>query len=181
MQLYSLQLVSPSSTEVWIEWLWCVSCRNGTLMLTDVWLLLKIKCHICDGYYWLFICHVDWHSWKRDTQNCKWSTDVQWLRLAVCGVPPDVVCGVSGQHVVLTYSPLEQFELFKAKHADCDVTKVSRDRSRNVNIRNILHAQHLTSDWNDPLCNSIVLVDTFGRKSWYFFPCVCVCEGMGHA
>ena len=31
-----------------------------------------------------------------------------------------------GQHVVvLTHSPLEQFELFKAEHADCDVSKVS--------------------------------------------------------
>ena len=33
---------------------------------------------------------------------------------------------VSGQHVVvLTHSPSEQFELFKAEHADCDVSKVS--------------------------------------------------------
>ena len=33
---------------------------------------------------------------------------------------------ISGQHVVvLTHSPSEQFELFKAEHADCDVSKVS--------------------------------------------------------
>ena len=33
---------------------------------------------------------------------------------------------ISGQHVVvLTHSCSEQFELFKAEHADCDVSKVS--------------------------------------------------------
>ena len=33
---------------------------------------------------------------------------------------------ICGQHVmVLTHSPLEQFEHFKAEHADCDVSKVS--------------------------------------------------------
>ena len=33
---------------------------------------------------------------------------------------------ISGQHVVvLTHSPSEQFERFKAEHANCDVSKVS--------------------------------------------------------
>lgn len=36
-----------------------------------------------------------------------------------------MACHVSGQHVVLTCSPLEQFELFKAEHSHCIVPKVS--------------------------------------------------------
>lgn len=40
-------------------------------------------------------------------------------------VPPDVVYVVLRQHVILTYPPLEQFEIFKLQHADCDVTRVS--------------------------------------------------------
>ena len=43
----------------------------------------------------------------------------------MCGV----VCDVASQHVVLTHFPLEQFEHFKAEHADCDVSKVSAVRT----------------------------------------------------
>ena len=45
------------------------------------------------------------------------------------------VYAVSGQHLVLRITfPSEQFKLFKEKHADCDVTKVSTEYIYNLYI-----------------------------------------------
>lgn len=138
MQLYSFQLVSPSITEVWIEWLWCVRWRNGMLMMMDVWLMLKIECLMWWSLLTVYLpfrltqleCthsellerHLELQEKHSKLQNRHRSTEAE-VSYMWCHTRCSVWCfwSACGTNIFL----LEQFQLFKAKHADCDVTKVS--------------------------------------------------------